>query len=144
MAEGWVRHYAITRGMTLEVASAGTEQTQVKPEAAQVMREVGIDISSHTSKTLAGLPDPLAFDVVVTVCDGANEACPVYPAQTTRLHVSFPDPSGQGLDTWRKVRDALGRMSLKLVTGLERGELPDEAALKRQVLAAGVSSPREY
>ena len=86
MAEGWVRHYARELGADINVASAGAEQTQVKPEAPEVMREVGIDLPSHTSKSLDMLPDPWAFDVVVTVCDSANEACPVYPAKTTRLH----------------------------------------------------------
>lgn len=134
MAEGWVRHYAHEVGThefgaAIEVASAGTERTQVKPEAIAVMREVGIDLSGHTSKTLELLPDPWAFDVVVTVCDSANEACPAYPAQTTRLHVSFPDPSGQPLEVWRAVRDALGRMSRALVEVIARGERPKEPLL---------------
>lgn len=129
MAEGWVRHYAHELGAEIEVQSAGTEKTQVKPEAVTVMQEVGIDLSAHTSKTLCELPDPRAFDVVVTVCDSANEACPVYPAQTTRLHVSFDDPSGQGLDKWREVRGALGGMSRALVEVITRGETPTEATL---------------
>ena len=67
--------------------------------------------------------------MVVTVCDSANEACPVYPAKTTRLHVSFPDPSGQGVQRWREVRDALGGMSRALVETLARGQTPTEALL---------------
>lgn len=130
MAEGWVRHYALESGVRLEVWSAGTEKTRVKPEAVEVMREVGIDLSGHTSKTLAMLPDPWNFAVVVTVCDSANEACPAYPAQTTRLHVSFPDPSGHSLSTWREVRDALGGMSRVLVDTLAKGETPTEEILK--------------
>ena len=129
MAEGWVRHYALELGSPIEVCSAGTEKTQVKPEAVAVMQEVGIDLSGHTSKTLDELPDPWAFDVVVTVCDSANEACPVYPAQTTRLHVSFPDPSRQSLEKWREVRDALGGMSRALVETLAKGETPTESLL---------------
>ncbi len=129
MAEGWVRHYARELGADINVASAGTEQTQVKPEATEVMREVGIDLSGHTSKSLDMLPDPWAFDVVVTVCDSANEACPVYPAKTTRLHVSFPDPSGHGVQRWREVRDALGGMSRALVETIARGQMPTEALL---------------
>ena len=129
MAEGWVRHYANELGTDIEVASAGTEQTQVKPEAITVMREVGIDLSGHSSKTLDRLPDPWAFDVVVTVCDSANEACPAYPAKTTRLHMSFPDPSRQGLERWREVRDALGGMSRALVGTIAKGEIPTESLL---------------
>ena len=129
MAEGWVRHYAQELGADIEVSSAGTEKTQVKPEAVAVMQEVGIDLSGHTSKTLSELPDPWAFDVVVTVCDSANEVCPVYPAQTTRLHVSFPDPSRQSLEKWREVRDALGGMSRALVEAIARGETPTETTL---------------
>jgi arsenate reductase len=59
--------------------------------------------------------------VVLSVCDSANEACPAYPARTTRLHASFPDPSGQGVTVWRGVRDALGRMSRVLVAHLAEG-----------------------
>lgn len=129
MAEGWVRHLAREAGVALEVASDGTEKTRVKPEAVEVMREVGIDLSTYTSKALADLPDPWAFDVVLTVCDSANEACPTYPARTTRLHASFPDPSGQALERWREVRDALGRASRSLVETLAAGEAPTEAAL---------------
>lgn len=129
MAEGWVRHYALELGADIEVSSAGTEQTRVKPEAITVMEEVGIDLSGHTSKTLDILPDPWAFEVVVTVCDSANEACPVYPTKTTRLHVSFPDPSGQGLERWREVRDALGSMSRVLVETIAAGGTPTETKL---------------
>ena len=129
MAEGWVRHVAHELGADIDVSSAGTEQTQVKPEAVTIMREVGIDLSGHSSKTLDRLPDPWAFDVVVTVCDSANEACPSYPAKTTRLHVSFPDPSQQELERWREVRDALGGMSRALVETLAKGETPTESLL---------------
>ena len=129
MAEGWVRHYAQKLDADIEVSSAGTEQTQVKPEAVTVMQEVGIDLSGHSSKTLDMLPDPWAFDVVVTVCDSANEACPAYPVKTMRLHVSFPDPSGQSLNRWREVRDALGRLGEKLVTMIHDGGMLTEASL---------------
>jgi len=89
MAEGFLRHLA---GERFEVASAGTEQTEVRPEAIEAMRKHGIDISSHRSKTLdqfLGQP----WDYVITVCDDANEACPVFPGAKHRLHWSFPDPA---------------------------------------------------
>jgi arsenate reductase len=130
MAEGWLRYYAALAGLEAEVHSAGTEKTAVKPEAVTVMREVGIDLTDHTSKRLDELPDPWNFDLVLTVCDSAAEACPAYPATTTRLHVSFPDPSGQPLARWREVRDALGEMSRRLVAHLARGETLREEALR--------------
>jgi arsenate reductase (thioredoxin) len=129
MAEGWIRSLAEKEGLALEVWSAGTEKTKVKPDAITVMNEVGIDLSEHTSKTLDDVPDPWNFDIVITVCDSANESCPAYPAKTTRLHVSFPDPSGQSLERWRDVRDALKDMAETLVRGLARGQVPNEVEL---------------
>jgi len=111
------------------VWSAGTEATRVETDAIEAMAEVGIDLSGHASKTLWDVPDPWTFDVVLTVCDDANEACPVYPAATTRLHVSFPDPTGQGRDAWRRVRDALGDTMRRLVEALARGATPTSEGL---------------
>ena len=134
MAEGWLRHYALAAGLDAEVLSAGTEATSVKPDAIKVMAEVGIDLSAHSSKTLYDLDDPWNMDVVITVCDSANEVCPVYPAKTTRLHVPFRDPSGRGLDTWREVRGELAGMSATLVRLLvEGGPVSEEALLLRRV-----------
>lgn len=121
MAEGWLRHWAQHCGLEAHILSAGTQATLVKPQALQVMAEVGLDLSSHSSKTLYDLPDPWNFDLVLTVCDSANEACPVYPAHTTRLHHNFPDPSGQSLDTWRTVRDQIGDYSKTLIMALLLG-----------------------
>ena len=131
MAEGWIRHHAGLAGAVLDVWSAGTEATRVKPDAIKVMAEVGIDVSGHRSKVFADVPDPWSFDVVLTVCDAANEACPVYPARTTRLHVSFPDPSGHDLARWREVRDAIGAMSRALVAAFAGGGVPSEDVLRR-------------
>lgn len=131
MAEGWIRHHAAEDGLALDVWSAGTERTTVKPDAIAVMAEVGIDLSGHTSKRLDELPDPWSFDVVLTVCDSANEACPSYPARTTRLHLAFPDPSGHDLARWREVRDAIGSMSRALVATIARGDTPSEDALRQ-------------
>lgn len=109
MAEGLLRHLT---GDTYQVFSAGTEKTSVRPQAVQVMAEIGIDISKQQSKTLVQyLQD--GFDEVITVCDDANEACPVFPNAKNRRHWSFPDPSkAQGtedeqLQVYRTVRDAL-------------------------------------
>ena len=89
MAEGLLRHLG---GDRFEAYSAGTEATQVRPLAIEVMRELDIDISGQQSKTLdryVGEP----FDKVITVCDTAAEACPVFPGAREQLHWSFPDPS---------------------------------------------------
>jgi arsenate reductase len=89
MAEGFVRALA---GNRFDVASAGTEATRVHPLAIRVMSEVGIDLSGHNSKALDRFLGE-RWDSVITVCDRANEACPVFPAKTTRLHWSVDDPS---------------------------------------------------
>ncbi len=109
MAEGLLRHLA---GDRFDAYSAGTEATAVRPLAIRSMAELGIDISGQESKTLDRyLGEP--FDAVITVCDQANEACPVFLGATERLHWSFPDPSratgteeGQ-LVVYQGVRDAI-------------------------------------
>ncbi len=109
MAEGLLRHLA---GDRFEVHSAGTEATSVRPEAVRVMAEVGVDISSQESKTLERYLGE-SFEYVVTVCDDANEACPVFPGARNRLHWSFEDPSRatgtdeERLEVFRKVRDRI-------------------------------------
>lgn len=94
MAEGLLRDLA---GDRFEAMSAGTEATRVRQEAISVMAEIGVDISAQ--------------DLVVTVCDDASEACPVFPGARDRLHWSFPDPSrveGEGrLRAFRDVRDEI-------------------------------------
>ena len=109
MAEGLLRHDA---GNVYEVFSAGTKPTHVRPEAITVMREVGIDISGHRSKSV----DEFAgqdFDYVITVCDNAKESCPVFPAKTKRVHWSIEDPAavqgsqGEALTAFRRARDEL-------------------------------------
>jgi len=137
MAEGWLRHHAREARLGADIHSAGTEATRVKPEAIEVMREVGIDLSSQASKTLYDVPDPWAFDLVLTVCDAANEACPAYPAKTTRLHVSFPDPSGHALERWREVRDAIGDTSRRLIHALATGRTPAADELAPRPAPAG-------
>jgi arsenate reductase (thioredoxin) len=121
MAEGWARHRAHAIGLEAEIWSAGTEASRVKADAISVMAEVGIDLNTHSSKTLHDLPDPWSFDYVITVCDSAAEACPVYPATTTRLHYPFHDPSGQDLEVWRRVRDQVGTQLEAFVRALKNG-----------------------
>jgi len=109
MAEGLLRHLA---GDGFEVFSAGTEQTRVHPLAIEAMKDVGIDISSHTSKTLHQFLDR-KLDYVITVCDNANESCPAFPGEVTRIHWSFDDPSAakgseaERLREFRRIRDQI-------------------------------------
>jgi arsenate reductase len=109
MAEGLLRRDG---GDLFEVFSAGTQPGHVRPEAIEAMREVGIDISDHRSKSVdefAGQP----FDYVITVCDNAKEHCPLFPGRARRIHWSFDDPAAaQGewatrLAEFRRVRDLL-------------------------------------
>ena len=109
MAEGLLRHLG---GERFDACSAGTEATRVRPLAIRAMAELGIDISGQESKTLGRyLSEP--FDEVITVCDQANEACPVFPGARSRRHWSFEDPStatgteDEQLATYRRVRDAI-------------------------------------
>ena len=111
MAEGFLRSLA---GERFEVASAGTQVTRVHPLALRAMADVGIDLSGHTSKIVDEfLEQP--WDYVITVCDTANEACPVFPKKSSRLHWSFEDPSqatgndDQRLEVFRRVRDQISR-----------------------------------
>lgn len=109
MAEGWLSHLG---GDRFEVHSAGTEATFVRPLAIQAMKEAGVDISGQESKTLDRyLREP--WDYVITVCDQANEACPLFLGGKKRLHWSFPDPSKamgsdeEQLGVYHDVRDAI-------------------------------------
>ncbi len=126
MAEALIREAARQADLPLEVHSAGTQATRVKDDARTVMAELGLDLSTHTSKTLYDVSDPWNFDYVITVCDSAAEACPVYPGATVRRHYPFLDPSGGGLDRWRAVRDQLGVQLDRVVQAIKQGQpLPE-------------------
>ncbi|HEX2618331.1 MAG TPA: arsenate reductase ArsC [Flavobacteriales bacterium] len=109
MAEGYLRHFA---GGRAEVVSAGTESHGLNPRAVQVMAEDGIDISHHTSKVVDAVLDR-PYDVVITVCDDANERCPYIPGPAERVHQRFPDPAkatgteAEVMDAFRAVRDRI-------------------------------------
>lgn len=109
MAEGFLRGMA---GDRFEAGSAGTEQTSVHPLAVRAMAEVGIDIGGQTSKRYEDVMQA-PWDYVITVCDEANERCPVGPGAVKRLHWSFEDPSRAGGDeaqrlaVFRRVRDQI-------------------------------------
>ena len=124
MAEALTRAAAQRLELALDVHSAGTEATRVKAEAKTVMDELGLSLEGHTSKTLHDVPDPWNFDYVITVCDSAASACPVYPGRTTRLHYPFTDPSGGSLARWRAVRDQMQVQFAAFVEALRTGASP--------------------
>lgn len=120
MAEGFLRALG---GARFEVESAGTEASRVHPLAIRVMGEVGIDLRGHTSKTLDRFLGE-KWDYVITVCDKANESCPLFPGAAERLHWSFDDPSAltgpedDRLVGFRRVRDEIhARLRQWLETG---------------------------
>jgi arsenate reductase (thioredoxin) len=99
MAEGLLRDMA---GEEFEVASAGVNPSRVRPEAIEAMREIGIDISDHRSKSVDEFTGQ-EIDYVITVCDNAKEQCPVFPGRTKRIHWSFEDPAAaQGDEAERR------------------------------------------
>lgn len=109
LAEGYLRHFA---GDKARIYSAGIETHGVNPRAIDVMAEIGIDISAHTSNNVdeyAGIK----FDYLITVCDHANEVCPYFPGQVERFHYNFPDPAKAAgteeeiMQEFRKVRDRI-------------------------------------
>ena len=119
MAEGLLRSMA---GDRFDVASAGTEATRVHPLAIRAMADLGVDLNGHTSKTVDRfLGEP--WDYVITVCDSANEKCPIFPGRTTRLHWSFLDPSqatgsdDERLAVFRKIRDQIAGRLREWVAG---------------------------
>lgn len=109
MAEGLLRDLA---GDRFEVFSAGTKPGRVRPEAIAAMRELGIDLSGHRSKSVDEFAQQ-PFDYVITVCDNARESCPVYPASVQRIHWSFEDPAAvagseeERMKAFREIRDQI-------------------------------------
>ena len=109
MAEGYLRHFA---GKRAEVYSAGIETHGVNPRAISTLKEDGIDISHHTSNHVDEYLK-ISFDYVVTVCDHAQERCPILPSTAKKFHHNFPDPAkAKGTDAeisqeFRRVRDLI-------------------------------------
>jgi arsenate reductase len=109
MAEGWLRELA---GDRFEAFTAGTHPTAVNPLAIAVMAERGVDVSGQRSKSVNEFLDQ-PFDYVITVCDQAAEACPIFPGPAEHVHWSFPDPAAvtgteeEKRDAFRSVRDTL-------------------------------------
>jgi arsenate reductase (thioredoxin) len=109
MAEGIVNHFL---GDRIAAFSAGTRATSVNPRAIAVLREIGIDISRQRSKALAEFEGD-SFAYVITLCDSANEACPLFFGGVERLHIGFSDPAlatgseEEILAEFRRVRDEI-------------------------------------
>ena len=132
MAEGWAR---ALKSEVIDAYSAGTDPHGMNALAMKVMAEAGVDIGRHRSKHVnefAGMP----FDYVVTVCDSANETCPVFPGRVKRVHVGFDDPprlargakdEAEALTHYRRVRDEIKSFVASLPDALrkpDRGRNP--------------------
>ena len=111
MAEGLLREMD---GDSFEVESAGVNPSRVRPEAIEAMREIGIDISGHRSKSADEFTGQ-EFDYIITVCDNARETCPVFPGHAERIHQRFEDPPAPSaadpettMAIFRRVRDEIG------------------------------------
>ena len=109
MSEGFLRHMA---GDKFEVFSAGVKPTTVNPLAIKVMAEAGIDISSHRSKSAKEFIGQ-KFDYVITVCNNANQTCPIFPGKYEKVHWDLEDPAGavgseeERLIIFRRIRDQI-------------------------------------
>jgi arsenate reductase len=125
MAEGFAR---ALKGDAIDAFSAGTEPHGLNPLAVRVMAEAGVNISGHASKHVDDLRK-IPFDYVVTVCDDANEACPVFPGRTRVVHIGFDDPprlargaktEQEALSHYRRVRDEIRAFVQTLPEALKR------------------------
>ena len=117
MAEGFLKHY---KSNEYKVYSAGTNPTKVHPAAIKVMSELNINISNHTSDHMNDFLDK-KIDIVITVCDDANQKCPIFPESQKSIHWSIEDPfinwsdDENLLDPYRKCRDAIKKRIKELI-----------------------------
>jgi arsenate reductase (thioredoxin) len=117
MAEGYLRYFA---GILAEIYSAGIETHGVNLKAIAMMREDGIDISSHTSNQVEEYAS-IDFDFIITVCDNAKENCPFFPSNAKKFHHNFPDPTkidgteDDISDQFRKVRQSIKEYCFKFI-----------------------------
>ena len=125
LAEGILRGAA---GDLIEVASAGSKPAgYVHPKSIEVMKEIGIDLSGHTSKHLDQFLNR-NVDTVITVCGNADQACPMFPGQVHRFHWGFDDPAHatgteeEVLNEFRRVRDEIKLVFEAYAAGLRRGK----------------------
>lgn len=117
MAEGIARSLAPA---DVKTWSAGSRPTKVRPEAIEVLKEIGIDISGHRSKSVSEIPMD-EVDTVITLC--AEEECPVFPGKAERVHWGLADPASvgssklEGLAAFREIRDELVRRITDFLKG---------------------------
>ena len=124
MAEGILRSVA---GNQMDVFSAGAEPSgYVHPTAIEVMREIGIDLSGHTSKHVDQFLDA-GITTVITVCGNADQACPAFPGKVDRYHWGFEDPPKVArpgeteLDAFRRIRDEIHNVFSAYAAGFKQG-----------------------
>ncbi len=117
IAHGYLSHFA---GEKANIFSAGIETHGVNPKAIAVMMEDNIDISHHTSNNVDEYI-AIPFDYVITVCDNANESCPIFPGNTKKFHHNFPDPAKAAgteeevMNEFRKVRNMIKEYCIQFV-----------------------------
>ena len=125
MAEGWARYL---KGKSIEPYSAGVEPHGMNNLAIQVMNEAGVNISCQHSKHVDELRD-VRLDYVITVCDDAHEACPLFSGKTKVVHMGFDDPprlaktarsEAEALSHYRRVRDEIRAFIESLPGGIEK------------------------
>jgi arsenate reductase (thioredoxin) len=115
LAEALMRHF---RGQEFEVFSAGTDPKGVHQNTIEVLREIGIDASSQTSKHIDDL-FIREFDYIITLCDSAAQNCPVFFGKGVKMHHGFDDPAAATgrdqdvLESFRKVRDQIKKFILE-------------------------------
>ena len=123
MAEGLVNHYLAGQ---VRACSAGVAPSRVNPRAVTVMAELGIDISSQRAKSVDDLAGE-EFNLVITVCDRANEQCPIFPGSVKKLHMGFADPGratgseAEILAAFRQVRDEMREKLMPLLKQAAEG-----------------------
>jgi arsenate reductase len=136
MAEGWAK---ALKSDAIEAFSAGTNPHGMNPLAIRAMAEVGVDISGHSSKRPEDLG--IEFDFVVTVCDSANESCPIFPARTRVVHVGFDDPprlakgarnDEEAMPHYRRVRDEIRAFILTVPESLT---VPQSGSVKESPMS---------
>lgn len=109
MAEGWLRHLG---GPQVQAFSAGVRPIGINPKAMTVMQEAGVDISGQSSDDLRDYLDQ-DFELIITVCGNAKEACPVFPGAKHTVHMPYLDPYyaegsvEEQLQVFRRVRDQI-------------------------------------
>lgn len=127
MAEGFMRHYAQSSNVALEVVSAGVETHGLNPRAVKVMAEAEVDISGHKSELVDNYLGT-GITHLFTVCDHANETCPMFPEPVNRTHHSFPDPAQANgteeeiMASFRSTRDQVKAFCKGYISGLTAKE----------------------